>query len=745
MQLSYQMTRGQIMKIFDNQMEERKKADQELLEDSFIQIAGVLLGQHQADRMEDQRITAKNAIEEILKYYHFKPAEVSEAVTDFHEVLDYCLRPHGIMRRDVELTKGWYKECFGPLLGFWKEKKTPVALIPGKITGYFYIDPETNTKCRINKKTAEQFETDAICFYRPLPSKPIKMSDLILYMRNCVTRFDNVMILLITLALTAVGLLLPSVTRAITGPVLSSGRTDAVIGIAICILCIALTSQLISISKGLIAKRISTMVSLGIQASMVMRLISLPASFFREHSPGELQSRLGSIQKLCNVIMQVAMSAGIMALISLLYILQIFHFTPSLVLPSVIMILANIILTVVTTNVQVRINKKQMEQAAVESAMSFSLISGIQKIKLAGAEKRALGKWMKIYARGLKLNYDPPLLIKVSSVLSTAITLIGTIVIYYIAVRTQLDPSSYFAFTAAFGAVMGALSELGTTAFLFSQIEPMMQTADPFLKTIPEFTENKEVVTSISGSVELNHVWFRYSEDMPYIARDLSLKIKNGDYVAICGKTGCGKSTLIRLLLGFEKPERGAVLFDGKNIESLEKRSLRRKIGTVLQDGKLFTGDIYSNIVITAPQLSQDDAWEAAEIAGIADDIRKMPMGMNTILSEGGGGVSGGQKQRIMIARAVAPKPRLLIMDEATSALDNKTQKQVSEALDKMGCTRIIIAHRLSTIRHCNRILVLDKGEIAEDGTYEELIARDGLFAELVERQRLDAEQKNNS
>ncbi len=219
--------------------------------------------------------------------------------------------------------------------------------------------------------------------------------------------------------------------------------------------------------------------------------------------------------------------------------------------------------------------------------------------------------------------------------------------------------------------------------------------------------------------------------------KDLSLKIHPGEYVAIVGRTGCGKSTLVRLLLGFEKPEKGAVYYDGRDLSSLDLPSLRRKIGTVTQDAGLFRGNIYSNIVITAPELSMEDAWEAAETAGIADDIRLMPMGMHTIISEGQGGISGGQRQRLMIARAIAPKPKLLIFDEATSSLDNRTQKQVSEALDQMGCTRVVIAHRLSTIRHCDRILVLDGGRIVEDGTYEQLIERGGVFAGLVERQRM--------
>ena len=243
------------------------------------------------------------------------------------------------------------------------------------------------------------------------------------------------------------------------------------------------------------------------------------------------------------------------------------------------------------------------------------------------------------------------------------------------------------------------------------------------MKSVPESAGGKQVLEHCSGRIEMDNVTFRYAEGAPAVLDDLSLKIRPGQSVGVVGKTGCGKSTLMRLLLGFEKPQKGAVLYDGRDIETLDVASLRRNIGTVLQDGKLFTGDIFSNIVVAAPWLT--------------DDIRAMPMGMNTMVSEGAGGISGGQRQRILIARAVAPKPKVLFFDEATSALDNVTQRQVSEALDRMKCTRIIVAHRLSTIRACDRIIVLDGGRVVEDGTYEELCALGGVFAELVERQTM--------
>ena len=217
----------------------------------------------------------------------------------------------------------------------------------------------------------------------------------------------------------------------------------------------------------------------------------------------------------------------------------------------------------------------------------------------------------------------------------------------------------------------------------------------------------------------------------------MSLKIRAGEYVALVGPSGCGKSTLMRLLLGFERPEQGSIFYDRKNIDQIDLKSLRRRIGTVMQNGGLFNDSIYANIALSAPALTMDGAWEAAEAACIADDIRNMPMGMFTMISEGQGGISGGQKQRLMIARAIAPKPAILIFDEATSALDNITQKKVTEALDRLHCTRLVIAHRLSTIRSCSRILYMENGKILEEGTYEDLMQKNGLFADMVARQQV--------
>jgi ABC-type bacteriocin/lantibiotic exporter with double-glycine peptidase domain len=283
--------------------------------------------------------------------------------------------------------------------------------------------------------------------------------------------------------------------------------------------------------------------------------------------------------------------------------------------------------------------------------------------------------------------------------------------------------------------ITAALTQLNVVVPSLAQIKPLLESIKPILEAVPEVEDKAPQVEELYGGIEVSGVSFRYQEDGPLIIDDLSLKIEPGEYVGIVGKSGCGKSTLMRLMLGFEQPLTGGIYYDNYDLAKVDKASLRRKIGCCLQSGSLFTGDLFHNITITAPWATHDDAWEALRMACLEDDVRRMPMGLHTVVSEGGGGFSGGQKQRILIARALISKPDVIFFDEATSALDNISQKAVSDNLDELDCTRVVIAHRLSTIRHCDRIVVLDKGKIVEQGNFEELMANKGLFYEMSLRQ----------
>jgi ABC-type bacteriocin/lantibiotic exporter with double-glycine peptidase domain len=495
-----------------------------------------------------------------------------------------------------------------------------------------------------------------------------------------------------------------------------------------------LVTQVHQILKSSIENRIA----LSVESATMMRVLSLEPSFFKQYSAGELSNRIGGINSLCSSIFDAIFSTGLTALFSLVYIFQITRYAAALLVPALVITALSLTTTMIITLRQIKVSRAMMEEGSKESGLVYQLIGGVAKIKNAGAEKRAFAKWAHQYSKTAKYRYDPELLLKLSPAISSIITMVGNVVMFYTAIGAGITYGNYMAFSAAYGNVEGAFGALMSMGLMAAQIRPLLEMVEPVLKAVPEISENKQVITSLSGGVEVNNVSFRYNEGMPLVLDNLSLKIRPGQYVAIVGKTGCGKSTLMRLMLGFEKPDRGAIFYDGKDLQSVDVKSLRSKIGCVMQNGKLFQGDIFSNIVIAAPGATLDDAWDAADMAGLSEDIENMPMGMNTLISEGQGGISGGQRQRILIARAVAAKPKILMFDEATSALDNITQKVVSDSLDQLKCTRIVIAHRLSTIRNCDRIIVLDGGKIIEDGTYDELIEKNGFFSDLVERQRVD-------
>lgn len=723
---------------FNEQIKERKISDNNAFEASFDNITASVLGKKMSSALNDSRIITKNAIDAILKFYHVPSREVPEELEDMNEQLEYLMRPYGIMRRSVILESGWYKDAIGAMLGIRKDNGTVVALIPSGFSGYEYFDLESGKYIKVKKSNEDLFEDEAIAFYKPFPLKSITIKDLIVYIAQVLSVSDYVAIAIATLAVSLLGMLTPKINNILFSVVVTSGSVRLLIGIAIFAICLSLTSLIISSVKSLISARINTKLSISIEAATMMRLMSLPADFFKNYSSGELQERAGNISSLCDMLVSTILNTGLTSAFSLIYIYQIFVYAPGLVIPSLIITFITIIFFVVSALMQMKISVKQMELGGRESGMTYALISGVQKIKLAGAEKRAFARWANLYAERISYSYNPPAFLKLNPVISSAISLTGTLVMYYMAVKTGVSVAEYYAFNTAYGMVSGAFMSLSSIALTFAQIKPILERVKPLLDAKPEISEGKQVITRLSGAIEMNNVSFRYNESMPNVIDNLSLKIRPGQYVAIVGKTGCGKSTLMRLLLGFEKADRGAIYYDGKDINSLDLKSLRRKIGSVMQNGKLLQGDIYSNITISAPWLTMDEAFEAAEKAGIAEDIRRMPMGMHTMISEGSGGISGGQRQRLMIARAIAPKPKILMFDEATSALDNITQRQVCEALDAMKCTRIVIAHRLSTIKQCDRIIVLDGGHIVEDGTYRELIDNKGYFYELVERQRVD-------
>ena len=726
---------------FEEQVEKRKQLDAKTFEDSFLSLAGIRTDK-QSD-LSDEQVRENYVISQILSYFRYQMVDVPKGIKNFTEKLNYVLGQFDIEYRKVELNDEYVGDPTSPILIFTLLNNIPVLLFPKGTEKYYYINYQTGKKVYINAKLVNRLELEAYSFYRPLPkSKKVSIKEYAKYLRKSIRPIDIILLILFSAAASGVGLLVPELTRMLTGGVAQSKDITQFILVSIYVVAAATGLLLVNAIKGFMNYRIGIKIEKSVTEATMMKVLNLPTSFFKKYNTGELTARFASVTSLANTIISGVFVTLISVIMSLAYLFQLVGFAPSLILPVVIILIASTAFSISISLLQRTYSRKQLELNSKQAGITYEMINGIQKIRLSGSEKRVFAKWANSYSRAAKVLYNPPLVLRLSSAISLLITLLGNILLYYVAVKEGINVGDYMAFTSSYGVLSGAFASVVSMVGVLFNIQPTYEMARPILESEPESSIGKTVIESIKGNIKLENVSFKYTETGPLIVNNLSLNIKEGEYVAIVGQTGCGKSTLVRLLLGFEKPLEGKVYFDDIDIDTVDLSSLRRNIGTVLQNGILFHADIFSNIIISCPTLKEEDAWRAAEIANIANDIREMPMGMKTIISEGQGGISGGQKQRIMIARAIVHKPKVLIFDEATSALDNKTQKSISESINQLNCTRIVIAHRLSTIKNADRIIMLEGGNIIEEGDYQSLIDKKGKFAELVERQRLDNNEK---
>ena len=724
------------MNIFEEQLRNRIQDDDQAVAENLRKLGDAVNGKNSKYYAEDTADRENiRQIKIICRYFGLPYPDDPPSAHNMTEQIENYLRPSGATKRLVELSNGWWDDGDGPLLAQLKGTRDVIALLPGTFSGYYYTDRETGEKVRVTKKNKDLFEKDAYCFYKPLPNRPLSGMDYIKFLLRQISTGDMIIFGAALLFITIFGMVTPYATQYAFQTVIPSGKQDLLFPLAILLMTVALSSWLMNIVRSSILSRMETRLDVVTENAVYSRLIRLPVTFFSKKSSGGLARKVGSLCSLSQGLVNVLFGTFLTVLVSLIYIVQVLTIAESLAVPVLIIYLCELALFIVFMIQEHKYQTGILLNDEKNSGLTYALISGIQKIRLSGSENRAFAKWLETYTQKIRSSYAIHIPATIQTPLIAGVHMLGTLIIYIIAYNSQISTAQFAAFSAAFGIVMGGITSLSAAGPSIARISPTLKRGEEILQTVPEQSEGKHLISSLRGKIDLEQVTFQYDPDTPPVINGISLHIKPGEYVAIVGKSGCGKSTLLRILLGFEKPQQGAVYYDSMDMDTIDKQSLRRHIGTVLQEGKLFTGDIYSNIIISAPWMSMDDAWKAAEKAGMADHIRSMPMGMHTLISEGGGGISGGQKQRILIARALCQKPGILMLDEATSALDNITQKIVTDSLDQMDCTRIVIAHRLSTIRSCDRIIVLDKGVIAEDGTYDELIAQSGLFAELVKRQ----------
>lgn len=724
------------MSWFREQLIQRKNKDQEVLKNAFYGLASVVVGKSaMADALAQSSKRTHEELSKICGYFRVKAREILPGVEGLNDQIDYVMQPSGILNRKIKLTGTWWKDGMGPLLCASKEGEV-LALIPGKFGGYHFFDTTQKKEVKVRAKEAGKLMEEALCFYRPFPSKTLNFGEILGFIFAEISALDILFTILAAFFVSLLGLVFPLVNQFIFSTVITTGKNILLVSVSILLVGLTTATFLLTVTKTLIIARIETKMSVTLQSAIMGRLIHLPASFFKAYGSGDLAQRLEVSKQFCIILCEGVIGFGLTAIFSIFYVVQIFALTPTLAIPALLTLLAQLLVVALGVRMKLRCVRKELNAKNDVNALIYAIYSGIQKIKLSGSERRVFSKWAQKYEHQADASYNHPLFLKVQKMLIPTIAILGNMLIYYAMVNSGQSVASFMAFHAAFVVVSGAIFGLSNMSHVITYIHPIFEMMKPILDTLPEAKVSKKRIQNLRGHIELDQVSFQYGEGGPKILDGLNLKIKSGEYVAIVGKSGCGKSTLLRLLLGFEKPQMGAIYYDGMDMEKVDLQSLRRSIGVVMQNGGLFAGDIYSNITISAPWLSLSEAWEAAEMAGFAEDIRRMPMQMHTIISDGGGGISGGQKQRIMIARAIAPKPKVLMFDEATSALDNITQKQVSAALAGLKSTRIVIAHRLSTVTQCDRIIVLDGGKIKESGTYEELIKKEGFFADLVKRQQ---------
>ena len=662
--------------------------------------------------------------------------ELSEKATNPLTV-DYLARLSQINLREILLEGQWWKQDNGPLLAYMEEDGRPVALLPKGPGKYLLVDPTQGTKENVAETVAEQLKPHGVMFYRPFPAKSMNLVDLMKFAMQGVWIRDSVIALGAALLGALLGLIVPKVTQQIFDVYIPGGEVSQLAEVGLLMVGFLVGKSLFELSRALAMLRLEGKMEATIQSAVWDRLLSLPVGFFKDYTAGELAMRAFGISQIRALISGAMTNTILTGAFSIVYLFQVFHYGGKLAWYSIIMLVLLLLLSYWMGKLQMKYEKNFLEITNKTSGLVLQLFNAIPKFRVAGAENRAFRLWSDLFTQSRQINFRKETITTIVNTVLTAAPLVFNLMFYVVAVKkgVSLQAGMFIAFTTAFGSLSSGMISIVQTVIQINVIKPTYEMSRPILESLPEYSEIQEDPGLLSGSLKVSGLSFRYDKDGPWILKNISLVIQEGEYVAIVGPSGSGKSTLFRMLLGFEKPDAGQVYYDEKDLATINVREVRRQMGVVLQNAQVMSGDIFTNIIGANTKLTMEDAMRAVKMAGMEEDIAEMPMGMHTVVSEGATTLSGGQRQRLLIARAIVNNPKILFFDEATSALDNKTQKIVQESLDGLHSTRVVIAHRLSTIINCDRIIVVDKGEIVEEGNYSSLMAKSGVFAKMAERQ----------
>ena len=676
------------------------------------------------DRDEYEGINA------VLKFFNEK-GRVGSGIT-MAEQLKIIEDQFFIRTRYVELDEDWYRTAAVPMLVKTKDDRW-LAVIPVTDGTCFCMD--RGAKVKVTRKKAAEFTDSAICFYRGMKNGRLSLKELISFLFRCSSKRDRITVLAASVLATLAGMLLPWVNSFIFSDIIPAGEKSGIAAAAALLFAAVLTAAVLGLLQSLVLTNTVLRCGVYVQSAIFSRLLTLKTDFFKSRRSGELSRMVTEFSDISQILSVRSISACISLVLSFFYLIQIYIYAPRL---FVWILLSTALLGAVMTAegiLHAGWMRRYSQSLSKMSGFCYEMLAGMEHIKLNGAEARIMRRWSERYLDASR-NEDKPFFLKYAQVFYKLVSIFTTAVIFLSG--AGMAASDYIAFSAAYGAYTaagaGATVIIQTIASLkasYSLISPVLEAE------CEEYGSEKKTPERLRGEITVSDLYFRYADGAPYVLQGLSVHIREGESVGVIGTSGCGKSTLIRLLLGFEEAEKGSVYIDEFDIRELDMRSCRRKIGTVLQDAGIISGDIYSNITITKPDANREEVREAIDMAGLTETIESLPMGVHTPISQENCTLSGGQRQRVLIARALITKPSILIFDEATSALDNITQAKISESVNRLKCTKIIVAHRLSTIQQCDRILVMDKGGIVQEGTFEELKNADGLLKQLLVRQEI--------
>ena len=648
-------------------------------------------------------------------------------------------RAAAVRVRRVLLEDRWWKSDSGPLLGRTAGgDRRWVALLPAPSGSYAVCDPAGGARRPVTDSIASTLDPLAYTFYRSLPAAALTPRDVLRFgVHGC--RRDLWLVVLLGLAGGALGLVTPVATGALFNSIIPGAERGQLVQVTLILLACACATGMFELVRRFALARVDGRMGAALQAAVWDRLLNLPPRFFRPYGAGDLAVRAMGVDAMRRTLSGAAVTAALGGVFSLFNFGLLFHYGGALAWWATGLLAAAGGATLLAGWRQLRLQRRIAPLRARTSGLVLQLLTGISKLRVAAAESCAFAQWARLFGLQRRLQFRSRTVVNRLRVFNAVFPTLSLLVIMAAATAggnaaPAIRTGDYLAFSAAFGACLAAMLSMSTALLEALGVVPIYENARPILEAAPEVHAAGGDPGTLEGSLEVRHVTFHYQRDLPPALQDVSFSVRPGEFAAFVGPSGSGKSTLLRVLLGFEEPDSGSVYFDGQDFSRLDVQAVRGQIGVVLQSGRIMAGDFFTNIVgSTAHTL--DDAWEAARMAGLAEDIEAMPMGMHTVVSEGAATLSGGQRQRLLIARAIVSRPRLVFFDEATSALDNRTQAVVGESLARLNATRIVIAHRLSTIRNASRLYVMEGGRIVQSGRYDELIAADGPFAALARRQ----------